>query len=170
MDDSIVLEATRTILEAITPPAEPDGELRVLVAPDDEPFTISSFPTIVIEHDFWEGDTYLRYTQVDNYYSWTMKISVFLGEKDLPDYQVDQIVRPWHEPIREALITNPTLNGSIEHFGDALNESGEAFRARTQFLHWYNQPDEEPLNYWGAEFMVRVTQSVAYAETVGVEA
>jgi hypothetical protein len=168
MNDSTVLEAVRDILEAITPPATPAGDLIVLVSPDDEPFTIESFPTIIIEHDYWEEDVYTRYTQADNRATWTLKVSVFLGEKDLPDYEIDTIVRPWHNPIRAALITNPTLNGTVEHYGNVQDDSGEAIRARTQFLHWYNQPDEEPLSYWGIELVMRVTQSVAYAETVGI--
>ena len=168
--------AARGLLEAnLVPPALPSGTPVYYVYPEDDdpdgagPVELATFPTILIQKGLYSiSDPWRAVTQVDMEYTWWLEIIAFLGQKDLPDWEAVKMAEDWAIALINVFAPQPTINGTVERI-DA-SDSGEKFYTRDGHYDWYTQDSHAPNSYFGVGLRMRVVQSVAYAETVGVEA
>lgn len=153
-----LLEA-KTILQTLNPtPEPPPANVYVYPNAGDEPITIAPFPSILVSHGkFRNRDRFRRIAQNQILHHWVMEIVVYLGERVLPNYEVEEKVYPWYLAIATVLAENATLNGSVNYTGEA-NFPGDLIVARTGSVGFYDQQTKTPVSYWGIMVETKVRQ------------
>ena len=144
------LLAMRDIIAANTP-AE---AAFVYAMKDQEPVRLTILPTAIIGHaisgktDEWQMKAAGRFR-----HHWTIGIDIFLGEETLPDYEVEELTRPWFPALGLAIMQNPTLNGTVEPPGNPL------LTFETGYLSWFDQTTRKGKSYWGIHAEYTIAQS-----------
>lgn len=154
-------------------PSLPSGTLVVYNSPDDDnpagegPITLDTFPTIIVQKGLYaEVDTWRRVTQSEVLYQWWLEIIVFLAEEKLPDWQAQKLVEDWQTAVANIILSQPTLNGTVEHI--IQGDGGQFLYSRDGYYDWYTQDTANATSYWGIGFRMQVEQSYSFVETVGV--
>jgi len=146
-----LLEALRLQLAENTP-AE---RVFLYAQKTQEPVVVTLFPTIILSHNVLNTtDVWQRKAQGVGLHRWTASIDVYLGHRTLPDYQVEQLTRPWYNALAQAIMTDTTISGTAYTVGDLT----ELMTFQTGMLQWYEQGSKRVAEYWGIHAELQVSQ------------
>lgn len=115
---------------------------------------LDAFPTAIISHavlgktDEWRMKASGLYR-----HHWTIAVDIFLGKESLPDWEVEELARPWYEVLGRAIMGNPTLNGTAEP-----PTAQPLITFETGYIAWYDFRTRKTDSYWGIHAEYAISQ------------
>ena len=162
MSDGIILalQQLKTQIEAIDPSPQPAPvAVKIYAYKPDEPINITKFPYIIIGQKFGQQtDIWQLKARNLTLHKWSASIDVFLGPRVLPEWEIEEMVRPWYQAMATAILADATLGNTAHYVGGSGSFDSELMTMETGHLHWYDQYTKKPESYWGIHFDLPITQ------------